>query len=386
MNERRIRLLMVCSFLVYFLPHGPIAVLYFQAMTGSFALAMGIFAVERASATAFEIPTGMLSDLLGRRGTLLSGIVARASGYVLFASAYSPDMLIAGAICSGLAVALFSGNNDALLYDTLKDASREQQYSTWYGRMHGIMQAGLCLSALVGGLAAMHSLRLAFAIAIIPQCIAFVFTLCFIREPKAHTDRIQPNIFLFFRGALSRFRQNRLMRTFALGSATTEGVSQALFVYTPAFFALFWPIWAVGLARTIANALGASSYWLSGSVLSRFKPLPTFLTGHAIARSFNIVAFALPTPFSPAIVSGTSLFYGVRSVAEHTLLQQQFSDAERATLASMTSFLGSLIFMIIAGSLGFLADALGPARALLLGELLFIPVMLMYAGLLRRRA
>lgn len=380
MNNRNIGLLMACNFLIYFIPHAPVAVLFFERITGSFTLAMGVFAVERAAQILFEIPTGMLSDLLGRRGTLLSGIAARLTGYALFALAESGIMLFAGAVFVGLSIALFSGNNNALVYDTLKDDGNEQAYPTYYGRMNAMLQAGLASSALVGGIAAMQSLRLAFILGVVPQTLVFMLAL-FVREPRAHSDRVQPNIFVFLRGAMAKFRDNPSLRVYAAGNAMTDCVSLALFVYTPAFFALLWPVWAVGAARTLANMCGAISFWAAGPILAKRKPLNVLIGGHALSRACNLLAFGVPTPLSPLIASATSLFYGVRNVAEHTLLQREFTDAERATLGSMTSFAGSLLFVAVAAVIGALADVFGPAKALFIGELFFLPVIVLYGWL-----
>ncbi len=270
--RRNVRLLQACYFIFYFLPHAPVAILFFQGITGSFSLAMAVFATERAAAVVFEVPTGVLSDLAGRRGTLLLGIVAKFVGYVLFAIARTPLPLFAGAVVVGLSIALCSGNNDALLYDSLKEDGREDEYPHHYGRMYAMLQAGLATSALLGWLLATRSLRLAFIVAVIPQVLAFALALL-IREPRVHGNRIRPNVFAFLRGAGERFRGNPFLRTFALGSILTQGVTQSLFAYAPAFFALLWPLWAIGVARSIASALAASSYWFAGHFLKKIEPL-----------------------------------------------------------------------------------------------------------------
>jgi MFS family permease len=377
MSRRNLPLLMACHFFISFLPHAPVAVLHFADITGSFALAMAVFSAERTAALCLEIPTGVLSDLAGRRGTLLLGACARIAGYAVFALSSSMSWLLAGAVLAGLSLALFSGNNHALLYDSLKDDDREAEYPMWYGRMNAMLQIGLGLSALVGGLLSIHSLRLAFVASAILQGLTLL-PASLLREPHSHSDRIRPNILTFLRGAGRTFRRNRTLKTYAVGHLASDGVSSALFVYAPAFFALLWPTWAVGVVRMIANALSAISFWLAGDMLRRFNPLHALIGGHVFARAFNMIAFGFPTPFSPLAASATSLFYGVRNVAEHTLLQRQFTDAERATLGSMTAFGGGLLFAAVATCLGAVADVLGPAKALFLGELLFLPVIGLY--------
>jgi hypothetical protein len=55
-------------------------------------------------------------------------------------------------------------------------------------------------------------------------------------------------------------------------------------------------------------------------------------------------------------MSSTSITYGVSSVAEKTLMQKEFTSEQRATLGSMNSFFGSVLFSIVSILLGYFAD------------------------------
>jgi len=48
-----------------------LAIVYFETITKSYALAMAVFAVVSLSTTLLEIPAGLISDKIGRRKTLL---------------------------------------------------------------------------------------------------------------------------------------------------------------------------------------------------------------------------------------------------------------------------------------------------------------------------
>lgn len=60
-------------FLSCFRPHWPIAVLYYQSIMNSYASAMIIFSIIFLSQSILEVPTGLISDLLGRRKTMIVG-------------------------------------------------------------------------------------------------------------------------------------------------------------------------------------------------------------------------------------------------------------------------------------------------------------------------
>jgi len=73
----------------------------------------------------FEVPTGNFSDFLGRKLTLALGQLASALSIASYAAANSFGTLAIGGVLEGLSFSLFSGNNDALLFETLKQKSRE---------------------------------------------------------------------------------------------------------------------------------------------------------------------------------------------------------------------------------------------------------------------
>ena len=78
-----------------------------------------------------------------------------------------------------------------------------------------------------------------------------------------------------------------------------------------------------------------------------------------------------------------SLLYGLNQTAKNHLLQQDFTDAQRATLGSVVAFAGSLTFVVAAIGAGLIADVWGPLVALttlLIIHLLVIPI---YLGLFR---
>ena len=49
-------------------------------------------------------------------------------------------MLAVGAILEGLSFALFSGNNSALLYDSLQEENREAEYGEFEGKTSSMFQ------------------------------------------------------------------------------------------------------------------------------------------------------------------------------------------------------------------------------------------------------
>ncbi len=379
---KNIRLLSVFNFFVNFEPLSPVAIIYFSQVTGSFALGMTVFSVSMLSSAMFEVPTGVLSDLLGRKYTMTIGGMAGTLSILCYALASSFPLLAVGSVFEGLMMALYSGNNNAFLHDTLKEAGRHDQYAHYLGRTSALFQAGLGTSAVLGGFVAGYSLHLVLWIGLLPRFACVVLSL-FMREPKIH-DNVDTNLFAHLGEALRQFKKNARLRTLSMASIIDFGVGQAEWQLTPAFFALLWPLWAIGLGRMLAHTLAFCSYWFAGTIIKKFKPLPALLTGKTISDMVSCFAFAFPTVFSPLILSCTSIIYGMKSVAQDTLLQREFTDHQRATMGSLNKLAGSLLYAVIAFSFGSVADTLGPSKSLLILELMLFSAVLFYWKAFRR--
>ncbi len=124
---------------------------------------------------------------------------------------------------------------------------------------------------------------------------------------------------------------------------------------------------------------GSISFYFAGPIIQKFKALNTVIINSAVSRLLNLLALIFPTIASPAIMSATSLAYGSSEVAKNTLLQKEFSDEQRATLGSINSLAGSILFGIVSFGLGLFADKIGPLKALIIiNILLIIPILLLW--------
>ncbi len=65
--RRNVRLLGGFNFCNDFRVYAPVMVIYFQQVTGSYALAVLLFSIAKIASSVFEVPTGTLSDLAGRK-------------------------------------------------------------------------------------------------------------------------------------------------------------------------------------------------------------------------------------------------------------------------------------------------------------------------------
>mgnify|MGYP001852055484 FL=1 len=103
-------------------------------------IAEGVF---HAVSMCCEIPSGMVSDLLGRRRTLIAaGLVsALSSCCMIMTDCFSVILLAMG--MNAVSYNLVSGTREALTYDSLLEAGQEERYLKVSSRQESIYQA-LC--------------------------------------------------------------------------------------------------------------------------------------------------------------------------------------------------------------------------------------------------
>jgi MFS family permease len=359
--NRNVRLLSWFNFFGDFRMYGPIVVIYFAQVTGSYTAATSLLAAKMLSSASFEVPTGVLSDRLGRRGTMITGAVVMVAAHLGYAGASGYGLLLAAVVLEGLATSLWSGNNESLLYDTLLDAGREEEFPRHSGRVNSMFQIALALSASIGGVVAdAWSLRVVVLLSVVPQVLCVLVALR-VREPRVHGP-LESNMLVHLGSALRGIRLNPVLRRMTLVSALRYS-SESAAQLSPVFVAGLWPLWALGLWRTFGHGVAFVGFRVSGWVIDRASAARTLVFGELSDNVANFVALVKPTVFSPVLLGSPA--YGMSTIAQQTLLQREFTDRERATMGSLASLLGSVLYALVALGAGLLADRWGIVPALL---------------------
>ena len=360
--SRNIRLLYVHNFLTDFRFQTAYLVIYFAQILNSYTLAMSIMAIEQVSSAVFDVPTGIMSDSIGRKKTLVIGSLAAALGIGCYALASGFASLMAGAVLCGLSTCLFNGNNNALLYETLKSEGKQAEYHHYQGRLSSMFQLALGLAALGSSPLAAHGLRLIFIADILPQILA-TFVSLFLVEPRIHKQAERHGIQHLKKSLIQVWRNPRL-RWLMLGEAISAGAGESAFNFRNVFISQLWPLWALGIYRAINNAGGFFGYWFSGRLIDRLNASRVLVIAQTYWVMTSGVAILIANEISPVIFMTGATFYGPYKVAIDKLMQDEFSDRERATMGSVSSFTGSIFYTIMAFSIGAISDFYGVATGL----------------------
>ncbi len=160
----------------------PVFILYFSSRFDA-AEVLQLEAIYYASVVLLEVPSGYLSDRVGRRPTLLLAAAAWIVGYAALALGGAWWLFAAGQIAIAAGMAFNSGTDNALVFDSLSALGREKEVASVEGKAQSWAAVSMALCALAGGLLASIDLRLGHALSAAGAAVAFGLA-WFIREPN----------------------------------------------------------------------------------------------------------------------------------------------------------------------------------------------------------
>lgn len=359
-----------------------LAVIYFYQITHSYSLALSLFSVAQISQGLFEIPLGYYSDKFGRSNCLRLGAIASLLSIIFYAFSHNYVFLFIGSIFDGVSFAAFSGNNDALLYETLQADNKKESYHHEYGKMNSWLELAGFAGVFLGSFMVAKSLSLLFYLSIIPRLIAAVLSFGFI-DPKIIKNKSKSVKHHFYDSWLM-YKTNLKVRLLSI-TDVIGAIGGVLWNFQSAFYNLFLPLWATNIVMSINFFTSFVSFRFSGKLLAKYEAMKVLFYSEVYCRVLVIIAYIFPTIASPFLVATASVSYGPSVVAKSTILQNEFTNEQRATMTSINSFVGNILYSISAIFVGIAADHFGVARSLLIVQLIMLLIGVIYYKLMKAK-
>lgn len=180
--ERNVRLYSLYRAATSVSPWLPVFYLYFLERV-ELGDAVLLASVYYFSVFLLEVPSGYYSDRFGRRPTLITASILTALCFAIFPFADNFTLLAVAQILLASGIALQSGSDSALLYDSMRALGREDDYAEYESIAQKWSMTALACSCLVGGLVGLIDLRLVYLVALVAAVAATVICLMFIEPP-----------------------------------------------------------------------------------------------------------------------------------------------------------------------------------------------------------
>ena len=324
---------------------------------------------------------GIVSDKVGRKKTIILGTISSLTYAIFFAIGGNYILLVLGAIFEGLERAWFSGNNDALIYDTLKEYGKESEFKHYIGKTNSMYYAAGILSSVLGGIILYFtSYKAVMFISIIPKIIN-IFIAFRIIEPMRQNTKSE-NILSQIKNSIKATKSNPILVKQIVADSISEGTGEAIFQFRSKFYELVWPTWALGIPNALANIGSFFGNWFSGKIIKKHGNKKVIIVGYAYSIFSNTLAVITKNVISPFIMITNSVI--PTGVAESDISQKLYVDEYRSSMASLKSVFSSVTYAIFALFVGIIADYKGIIFTIVAAQLIKIFVILIYLNIFKK--
>ena len=142
--------------------------------------------IFHATSLLFEIPSGALADVVGRKNSLILSCLSSITGCLIMALTNGFGGVCVSFIFHALGYNFASGSGDALAYDSLKLVKKEELYERYSSNQLIIYRITSGLSTLLAGVALLLGYRTAYLISVVNHVLALI--VIFGLKEVSHTD------------------------------------------------------------------------------------------------------------------------------------------------------------------------------------------------------
>jgi MFS family permease len=325
-----------------------------------------------AGMMVFEVPTGVVADLRGRRVSFLVGALTLMASTLLYVLLWQVHAgFWAWAVVSmllGLGFTFFSGAMEAWLVDALHHTGYTGELDAVFGRGQAVTGVAMLAGSVLGGvLAQATNLGVPFVVRAVLLAATFVLAFFLMKDIGFTPERGKrpgPEVRRIFRESLTYGLGQPPVRWMMLTSPFVGGVSIYVFyAMQPYLLELYGDEGAYGIAG-LAAALVAGANIVGGFVAPRlrhaFRRTSMILTTTAVSAAALLI---VPLTDSFGLVVALLAVWSLAAAAElpvrQTYLNSLIPSKQRATVLSFDSLLSSTGGVVLQPGLGRVADVWG---------------------------
>ncbi|SLN40276.1 MFS transporter [Pseudooctadecabacter jejudonensis] len=323
--------------------------LYFQNVLSA-AEAILLYAVYDVAVTLLEVPSGYMSDRLGRRKTLILSAIAACAGAVCLSIGDTFAMFALGQILIGVGGAFASGTDEAMLFESLAATDRTDEIEAQEVTAWRYSFTALALSALTGGAMVLIDPRLPFIAGALAAAALLGVTWRMVEPP--HTTALpEGGEMLRLRHIASHFRNPVLSWIFALW-VLMYGFSHLPFVFGQPFILEALTEWGLAASAPLVSGGVSATMMIVSVAVSLVAVQARAALGLAplLLGAFGVQLLIIATMAitDSALVLVILLLRMVPDALSRPFIlgriQPLLSDDSRATWLSLKSFVGRLGF------------------------------------------
>jgi MFS family permease len=337
------------------------------------AQAFGANAFFTVGLVLFEVPTGVVADVRGRRFSYLLGTLTLGLSTLLYLlmwriSAPFWAWALASALL-GLGFTFFSGAVQAWLVDALRAEGYDGALDPVFARGEIVEGAAMLGGSVLGGyLAQVTNLGVPYVLRAAVLALSFVSAFLLMRDTGFTPKRdggVARQAKEVLRGAIDYGWANRPVRWVMMASAFTDGVAiYGFYAMQPYLLDLYGDPNAYGIAGLSAAIVGGAQM-AGGLLVSRLSHViprrTTLLLTAVVASSATLLLIGLVPSFAAAVALLVvwGLLFAMVMPVRQAYLNDLIPSEQRATGLSLDSLMGSGGGVVAQPLLGKSADVWG---------------------------
>jgi len=316
---------------------GPILIIYVQKTSGMSL--SDIFIMESVAVlllSLLQIPTGAIADKIGRKNTILIGILFEVIHVIIFIFISKPWHVWVENFFWCIGFALMSGADNAFLRDNLALVKREKEYEKIQGNAIGQRYLLIALCSLATGYLATINLRLPAILSLIP-CVINLFVVYRFNEiiPRQKEEN-KINCIDLMKESMKFVSNHAKIKWLICFSVLFTTVSKIwFFTYNPYFELVRIPLEQFGYIFFVLNMIAAISSHCAHSIT---KKLPNYMSNILILSMISIPIILMSIivhPICAWLVILQNIARGYHAPYIENIMHQYLQSYNRATVMSI---------------------------------------------------
>jgi len=374
----------------------PVWIIFFQQKFSFIQISFAL-SVQSLAAILFEIPTGAVADVFGRKFSVVSGIALQGLLWLVFPFISLDVLLYCAFFLMGFLRTLESGADKAWIIDWLKCNKGGNLIHDMLIKIQSLSSIGLMLSSLLATLLlCFFEIKILFLV----QGCGYLFESLFLfffakesnyRKKKTRNKRlIHDALDTSQKGVKFMLNNKSLLYLVLAASFAVCSKDFGCFAWQPFLVNLTLPVEYLGMVCSIISLMGIVTPFFSKQLLRKighekyYLALTTF-----IEFLFLLSLYFIDKPFfalGVIVYMFVSVITDLQSPVSSLYFQSLIPNKIRATMGSVQSMIFAVFSFILTIAGGYAMDKIGPKLTMILFSFFLVPATYFYLrGAVTRR-
>lgn len=360
-------------------------IVYFISISLSLTQAGFLVSAWFLGSFLFEVPTGSIADIYGRKFSVLLGYFL--TGIFILSVFFTTNfyLLLIIFFLLGAVSTFISGAYEAWIVDNIKFHRKEKLIHNFYVKRQSILNISFVLAGIISALLVKN---LGLSIIWISTSAAFLVSgliLIFVKEEKLPHKKEARNIKSVLKQTKdsTKYSLKHKVIFILLLTAFILSFSYAFkgnIIWQPLLKARGIPIHYLGYIYSLSAAIGIFAPFLANPILKKIGSERSFLAIFCIIEAIIISTIIFTKSWIPALIIWLALFalWDTKFPILGVFFQKYIPSKKRATITSLNSMIIAIGALISAPLAGFLAERISLELTMLIGAFFTLIAGILY--------